>query len=201
MYWSFPQICFPLKMTVGFRRDPSAQMIGMRVAVSQFSFRSANCCCIPWGPICQVLWVHLSRKQQLSSIAKINLGSMLYSSMISWRSLYQWFIVSSLTAPPRTYSRKVVQSNIMGMCIKTSPNIFDKMKLTVVKVVDQYCESWDLWWFRKRSIQLWPTHMVGSPVRSWSMQLACMTAHLGVSGKQCFAVSVKYWTITASSSG
>ena len=107
-YWSFPQSCLPLKMTVGFRRDPLAQMMGIIVAVSQFSFRSAICCCIPWGPICRVLWVHLSRKQQPSSIANIKSGSMLYFSMISWRSLYQWFIVSSLTAPPRTYLKRAM---------------------------------------------------------------------------------------------
>ena len=73
--------------------------------------------------------------------------------------------------------------------------------LTVVKVVDQYHESWDLWQFRKRLIQFWPTHAVRSPVRSLSMQLACMAACHGISGKPCFAVSIKYWTMTASSSG
>ena len=72
--------------------------------------------------------------------------------------------------------------------------------LTVVKVVDQYCESWDLWRFRKRLIQFWPTHAVGSLVRSRSMQLARMAAHCGISGKPHFAVSIKYWTMMASSS-
>ena len=72
--------------------------------------------------------------------------------------------------------------------------------LTVVKVVDQYRESWDLWRFRKQLIQFWPTHAVGSPVRSRSLQLARMAARRGVSGKPRFAVSIKYWTMTASSS-
>ena len=101
-YWSFPQSCFPFKMTVGLRRDPSAQMIGIMVAVSQFSFQNANCCCNPQGPICWVLWVHLSRKQQVSSITNIRLGSILYLSIVSWSNVYQWSMVTSFTAPPCT---------------------------------------------------------------------------------------------------
>jgi len=102
-YWSFPRSCFPLKIMVGFRRDPLAQMIGIRVAVSWFSFRSASCCLIPQGPICRVFWVHLSRKQQLSSIAKIKSGSILYLLIISWSNVYQWLMVSSFIAPPHIY--------------------------------------------------------------------------------------------------
>ena len=102
-YWSFPWSCFPLKITVGFRRDPSAQMIGIRVAVSRFSFRSASCCPIPQGPICQVFWVHLLRKQQHSSIANINSGWILYFSLVSWSNVYQWLMVASFTAPPHSY--------------------------------------------------------------------------------------------------
>ena len=102
-YWSFPWSCFPLKITVGFRRDPCAQMIEIRVAVSWFSFRSASCCCISQGPICWVFWVHLLRKQQHSSIANISSGWILYFSIVSWSNVYQWLMVVSFTAPPCSY--------------------------------------------------------------------------------------------------
>ena len=81
------------------------------------------------------------------------------------------------------------------------PRLFDRVWLTVIKVVDQYHESWVLWQFRKWLIQFWPTHAGGSLVCSQSMQLAHMAAHCGVSGKLHFAVSIKYWTRTASSLG
>ena len=76
-----------------------------------------------------------------------------------------------------------------------------KTLLTVVKLVDQYHESWDLWQSRKQLIQFLPTHTVGWLVHSWSTQLVHMATHHGISGKPCLAVSIKYWTWTASSSG
>ena len=79
--------------------------------------------------------------------------------------------------------------------------LFSGAFLSVVKVVDQYHGSWDLWWFRKQSIHFWPTHAVGSWVCSQSMQFAHMATCHGISGKLCFAVSIKYWTMTAPSSG
>src|SRR5258706_4688220 len=58
-------------------------MMGMRVAVSRFSFRSAICCRIPLAAMCRVVRVHLSKKHDVSSMAKISSGESerLYSLM------------------------------------------------------------------------------------------------------------------------
>jgi len=123
--------------------------------------------------MCQVLWVHLSRKQQDSSIAKMSEGPMLYSSITSCSSLYQWSTLASLSAPP----------------------------CTVVSVVDQKHESWSLWWSRKWPSQCLPTVASRSPVHSLRTWLAHLTACCGVSGNPHLAVSIRYSTITVSSSG
>jgi len=147
-------------------------MTGIRVQVSLLSFHMAICCCCHACPMWWVLWVHLSRKQDVSSIENIKSGQMLYWSMISCNSLYQKLTLASLRAPPQT----------------------------VVRLVDQYWESWSLWHSRKQWIQFLPTEASGPPVHCWRSWLACRMACWGVSGKPRLAVLIKYLTMTTSSS-
>src|SRR5258706_10057014 len=86
-------------------------MMGMRVAVSQFSFRSAICCRIPLAAMCRVFRVHLSKKHDVSSMAKISSGESerLYSLMSRASNSNQWLTVCSLSAPPRTVVSDVDQ--------------------------------------------------------------------------------------------
>ena len=93
--------------------------------------------------------------------------------MMSCSNLYQWSTLASLRAPPHT----------------------------VVSVVDQKHESWSLWQLRKWFSHFLPTVASRTPVHSLRSWLAHLTACCGVSGKPHFAVSMRYCTMTTSSSG
>src|SRR5258706_6354732 len=137
-------------------------MMGMRVAVFQFSFQSAICCRIPLAAMCRVFQVHLSKKHDVSSMAKISSGESerLYSLMSRASNSNQWLTVCSLSAPPRT----------------------------VVSDVDQYIERLSQFLLSIFQTQFVPSSADGSSLMSQRICIARLSALLAVSGNPCSAV-------------
>jgi len=97
------------KITVGGNTFPLAEIMGIMVAVALVSFLIAICCLWPLDPISSVLCTLLSRKQHVSSMAKMQAWSMLQVVMVVWSSLNQSPTMAEFRAPPHTVVNVVDQ--------------------------------------------------------------------------------------------
>jgi len=104
-----PLRILPWKITVGGDTFPLAEMMGIMVAVALVSFLSAICCFWPLDPIWHVLCTLLSRKQHVSSMAKMQSCSMLQVVMVVWSSSNQSSTMAEFRAPPHTVVNVVDQ--------------------------------------------------------------------------------------------